>query len=139
MTTGNQRNRPGRLLVAFAAVGSLVLAGCSNSNPDGPAQADGTKATTKAPPADAHAAEIKAERDKLSPDDRALVDAQEWCAISTDSRLGSMGPPLKVTVKDQPVFICCKGCQKKALADPDRTLAAVVELKAKAETDRERK
>ena len=50
-----------------------------------------------------------------------------------------MGPPLKVTVKDQPVFLCCKGCQKKALADPDKTLAAVAELKAKAKADRERK
>ncbi len=138
MPSRNYFARPGWLLAAFAA-GSLVLAGCSNNTPAGPAPADAAKATTKTPPADAQAAEIKAERDKLSADDRALVDAQEWCAVSTDSRLGSMGPPLKVTVNDQPVFICCKGCQKKALADPDRTLAAVAELKTKARADRERK
>ena len=131
MTTGNRLKRPGWLLAAFVA-GSLVQAGCSDSNTGSPAQADATKATTKAPPADAHDAEVKAEREKLSPEDRALVDAQEWCAVSTDSRLGSMGPPLKLSVKGQPVFVCCKGCQKKALADPDKTLAAVADLKAKA-------
>ena len=134
MTSRNNFARPGWRLAAFAAVGSLVLAGCSNPNTGTPAPAD-----AKAPPADAHAAEVKAERDKLSADDRALVDAQEWCAINTTERLGSMGPPLKVTVKDQPVFLCCKGCQRKALADPDKTLAAVAELKAKAQADRERK
>lgn len=138
MTSRTHFARPAWLLAAFAA-GSLVLAGCSNNNPAGPAPADATKATTKTPPADAHDAEVKAERDKLSADDRALVDAQEWCAVSTDSRLGSMGPPLKVMVRDQPVFLCCKGCQRKALADPDKTLAAVAELKAKAQADRERK
>ncbi len=138
MPSRNYFARPGWLLAAVAAVGSLVLAGCSNPNTGHPAPAD-AKATTNAPPADAHAAEVKAERDKLSADDRALVDAQEWCAINTTERLGSMGPPLKVTVKDQPVFLCCKGCQKKALADPDKTLAAVAELKAKAKADRERK
>lgn len=133
MTAGNRFCRPGWLLAAFAAV-SLALAGCSNGNTGGPAPAD-----AKAPPADAHDGEVKAERDKLSPDDRALVDAQEWCAINTTERLGSMGPPLRVTVKDQPVFLCCKGCQKKALADADKTLATVAELKSKAQADRERK
>lgn len=43
-----------------------------------------------------------------------------------------MGTPVKVMVKEQPVFLCCKGCRRKALADPDRTLAKVDELKAKA-------
>jgi len=42
-----------------------------------------------------------------------------------------MGVPVKVMVKDQPVFLCCKGCQKEALADPDKTLARVKELRAK--------
>jgi hypothetical protein len=139
MTTGNRLTRPGWLLAACVAAGSMVLAGCSGGGkgPD-PAPAGDTKATTKGP-ADSHEAEVKAERDKLSPEDRALVDAQEWCAVSTDERLGSMGPPLKVMVKDQPVFICCKGCQRKALADPDKTLATVAELKAKAKAEREKR
>lgn len=49
-----------------------------------------------------------------------------------DTRLGAMGPVINLTIKDQPVFVCCKGCAKKALVNPDRTLAKVVELKARA-------
>ena len=43
-----------------------------------------------------------------------------------------VGTPVKVMVKDQPVFLCCKSCRKKALADPDKTLAKVKQLKEKA-------
>ena len=75
--------------------------------------------------------DVAAERAKLSPEDRALVDAQEWCAVSTDERLGAMGPPLKLDINGQPVFVCCKGCKRKAEANPDKTLATVAELKAK--------
>jgi hypothetical protein len=39
-------------------------------------------------------------------------------------------------VKDQPVFLCCKGCQKKALADPDKTLAKVKELRDKVKAEK---
>jgi len=126
MDSGTQTRWPGRLLAALAATAALGLAGCSGE------KAGGTRATARASPAEPPDAEVQAERDKLSPEDRGLVDAQEWCAVTTDSRLGSMGPPLKLSVQGQPVFVCCKGCQKKALADPDKTLAAVAELKAKA-------
>jgi hypothetical protein len=48
---------------------------------------------------------------------------------------GSMGVPVKIMVKGQPAFLCCKGCQETALADPDKTSAKVEELKKKtAET-----
>ena len=58
-----------------------------------------------------------------------------FCATEPENRLGDMGVPIKVTLKDkegkdQDVFICCKGCEKKALANPDQTLAKVTELKA---------
>ncbi len=139
METGKRAGVTGWLVAALAA-GPLVLAGCSGGD-KGPGKAPvaDAPATHQAAPAGGHDAEVRAERDKLPPEDRALVDAQEWCAISTGERLGSMGPPLKVTVKDQPVFICCKGCQKKALADPDKTLATVAGLKAKAKAEREKK
>jgi hypothetical protein len=52
--------------------------------------------------------------------------------IQTEERLGGMGTPVKVMVKGQPVFLCCKGCRKEALAQPDKTLAKVKELKEKA-------
>lgn len=76
--------------------------------------------------------EIKEARAMLSPEDRKLVDAQEWCPVMTDNRLGVMGVPFRLMVKDHPVFLCCKGCQRKALADPEKTLAKVEEFKKKA-------
>jgi hypothetical protein len=75
--------------------------------------------------------EVKAARGTLSPEDQKLVEAQEYCAVTNESRLGEMGEPLKIMVKGQPVFLCCSGCRKRALADPDKTLARVEELKAK--------
>ena len=75
---------------------------------------------------------IQANLAKLSPEDRKLAEAQKWCAVENDNRLGSMEAPVKVMIKDQPVFLCCKGCKKEALAEPDKTLATVKELKAKA-------
>ncbi len=80
--------------------------------------------------------EVAVERAKLNPADRALVEAQEWCVVSTDERLGAMGAPIKLDIKGQPVFVCCNGCRRKAEANPDKTLAKVEELKAKAKADK---
>ena len=67
---------------------------------------------------------------KLSADDRQLAEAQKLCPISNEA-LGEMGVPLKVTIKDQPVFLCCKGCVSEAKAHPDETLAQVQKLRAR--------
>src|SRR5262249_50842510 len=72
--------------------------------------------------------DVMAERAKLSPEDRKLVDAQEWCPI-TKMRLGSMGPPIKIILKSQPAFLCCPNCPDAARSDPDRTLAEVARLR----------
>ncbi len=77
------------------------------------------------------AAETEATFAKLSPADRRVAKAQGFCAVMADNPLGSMGTPIKIMVKDQPVFLCCAGCRRKALANPDRTLATAAELKAK--------
>jgi hypothetical protein len=74
------------------------------------------------------AAKIKANLAKLSEEDRELAQAQGFCPVMVKNRLGVMGPPLKVMVNDQPVFVCCKGCERKALANPDRTLQIVAHL-----------
>ena len=65
----------------------------------------------------------------LNKEDRSLVDSQKYCAIMTDSLLGSMGAPLKVEVNGKPVFLCCKGCRAKALRDAEATLATVAKLR----------
>jgi hypothetical protein len=64
---------------------------------------------------------------KLSKEDRAFAEQQMSCPVS-NGRLGSMGTPPKVTVQGKSVFLCCKGCQKQALADPKGTLAKVEKL-----------
>jgi uncharacterized protein (TIGR03000 family) len=71
---------------------------------------------------------------KLSPEDRTLAEAQKFCAVQNGVRLGAMGTPVKVMVKGQPVFLCCRACEERAQSNSDRTLAKVEELKAKAGT-----
>ncbi|MCA8991684.1 MAG: hypothetical protein KDA69_09225 [Planctomycetaceae bacterium] len=59
---------------------------------------------------------------ELSAEDQALVDQQKICPVG-GSELGSMGTPIKVMVGERPVFLCCEGCEKALLADPDKYLA----------------
>ncbi|MCE9562390.1 MAG: hypothetical protein K8U57_10080 [Planctomycetes bacterium] len=68
-------------------------------------------------------------------DDATLIASQRYCPVMPDSQLGDMGTPVKVMVTgkdgvEKPVFVCCKSCKRKAMADPDKTLATVAELKA---------
>jgi hypothetical protein len=71
---------------------------------------------------------------KLNAADRRLAEAQEFCPVQQDSRLGSMGPPVKVMILDQPVFLCCAGCQKEAVKHPSQTLARLEDLKTKGKS-----
>jgi len=77
-------------------------------------------------------AKIKANLAKLDPEDRKLAEEQKFCAVETEHRLGSMDKPVKVMVNGEPVFLCCDSCKKQALADPEKTLAKVKELRAQA-------
>ncbi|HBI46225.1 MAG TPA: hypothetical protein DDY78_25735, partial [Planctomycetales bacterium] len=76
-------------------------------------------------------ADIKANLAKLAPEDRKLAEEQKFCVVQSDTPLGAVGVPVKIMVKGQPVFLCCKTCVKEAQADPDKTLAKLKELKAK--------
>jgi hypothetical protein len=73
-------------------------------------------------------AAIAANLAKLKPEDRKLAEAQKFCAIQTKNRLGGMGVPVKVMIKDKPVFLCCGSCLSKAQANPDKTLTSVADL-----------
>ncbi|HEX7380031.1 MAG TPA: hypothetical protein VF278_23120 [Pirellulales bacterium] len=66
---------------------------------------------------------------ELSKADRAAAEAQRYCAVRTGHRLGSMGAPVKVNVAGQEVFVCCRGCSKKATANATATLDSVKKLK----------
>jgi hypothetical protein len=100
-----------------------ILAGCQREAPKkGGGPAAGVESGDEA--------DIKASLAKLSPEDRKLAEAQKFCAVrGKDSRLGSMGPPVKIMLKDEPVFLCCKNCTKKAEEHPDETLARAKEFK----------
>ena len=60
---------------------------------------------------------------------RAAVEGQKYCAVANNSLLGSMGAPVELSIDGQSVYLCCKGCAKKAQANPDETLAKVVQLR----------
>ncbi len=106
----------------------LCCAGCKRR-----AMADPTKtlATVEALKAKVEAAMIEHNLVEFSEEDRALVLAQGYCPMMPESRLGVMGPPVKLTVADQTIFVCCEGCSKDAAANPEQTLKVVEELQAK--------
>ena len=105
------------------ALGSVYFGGSGGS------QAKGTKVSTVRPSTPENpAAIIKAGLAQLTPEDRKLAEAQGTCPISKN-RLGSMGPPVKVLIDGQIVFLCCPACKEKALANTKQTLATVADLK----------
>jgi multidrug efflux pump subunit AcrA (membrane-fusion protein) len=81
-------------------------------------------------------AKVKAELAKLSASDRPLAEAQGLCP-ETGKPLGSMGMPVKVMLKGQPVFLCCEGCEDNARVNPEQTLAKVEKLKAKEKSQKQ--
>lgn len=91
--------------------------------------ASGCARESSSPPPPDKEAKIKASLDKLDSADRKLAEEQKYCAVETENRLGSMDKPIKIMIEDQPVFLCCKGCEKRALKDPDKTLDTVKKLK----------
>jgi hypothetical protein len=80
-------------------------------------------------------ASIRANLAKLPEADRKEAETQKYCAVETDDRLGAMGVPIKITIRNQPVFLCCKGCVDSARKDPEKTLAKVKEMQAKAKAE----
>ena len=108
--------------------------GCADRNA-GPDKTDAPKGDGELPTMTAKEKKIEAARAKLSPEDRALVDAQDYCAVTPEQKLGAMGVPLKVMIKGRPVFLCCKGCKGTAEDEPDATLEAAERLKAKVRSE----
>ena len=120
---------PRILSVTSVASLALFLTGCGtaqNGTPTAAPQAQHANYNEKE--------EQQANLAKLSDEDRPLAEAQGYCVVTSEP-LGSMGPPLKLIVNQQPVFVCCKGCEKKAQSNPDKTLAKVEELKAQVKSE----
>jgi Cu(I)/Ag(I) efflux system membrane fusion protein len=76
-------------------------------------------------------AKITASLATLSDADRREAEAQKFCPILSSNKLGSMGPPVKLTIEGECVFLCCGGCKDSAMENPAATLAKVAALKGK--------
>lgn len=87
-----------------------------------PSLIDPTKAKARPELDEAESAKIIAALSKLSAEDRALAESQKICPV-TKLPLGSMGTPPRVDVKGRLIFICCKGCENRLVAEPDKHLA----------------
>jgi hypothetical protein len=134
--------RTHRLAVLMLAA---ALVGCDSSPapapaPAGPQNTPSSPAAPGAKPAETKSADAKPvkpldvagtklsddeikEISKIEPEnDRKIALEQKLCPISGD-HLGSMETPVKVTLKDQAVFLCCAGCKKDAEAKPAEALA----------------
>ena len=51
-------------------------------------------------------------------------DLLKTCPVSGD-KLGEMGDPFKFVYKGQEVKLCCSGCKKDFLKDPDKYIAKI--------------
>jgi multidrug efflux pump subunit AcrA (membrane-fusion protein) len=100
----------------------------SSSGPAG----DHRSATTAARPSMMRDedAKVQATLAKLDAEGRRLAEEQGYCPV-LNTRLGTMGVPVAVTLPGGKVFVCCKGCVKPARSDEKVTLAKVAELKAR--------
>jgi membrane fusion protein, copper/silver efflux system len=108
------------------AAGSIYFGGSSGAK--GSTASTAVRSTTPEDPE----AKIKATLARLSPEDRKLAEQQRTCPILKDSRLGSMGTPIKLALAGESVFLCCSGCKGQAMADPDKTAARVRELRSQS-------
>lgn len=135
-------------LAGILVVSILTLAGCGGSaSQDGPkanpaaatSSSSGSccttrdhsqAATTASSGGGTVAATGKSGLAKLSAEDRALAEKQRTCPV-TDEPLGSMGAPVKVTIKGRTVFLCCAGCEDELKSDPDKYLAKLKNVTTK--------
>lgn len=133
LVTGDQVVSSGSFLIDAEtrlnpAAGSIYFGG-SGGGKETPSSVTTTRPTTPADPD----AKIAAALAKLPAADLAIARSQRFCPVLTSSRLGSMGTPVKLTIRGQTVFVCCTGCREEAIKEADRTLQRVKQLQSKPE------
>lgn len=117
------------LATVFIGLLGLFMIGCTSSQPTATptVPADQSSDTHSEHGHDSEVGssdmdKMKAELAKLPEGDRQAAEKQHMCPVS-EEMLGTMGAPLKVTVKGQDVWLCCKGCKDRLLKSPDEYLA----------------
>ncbi len=106
------------------AAGSIYFGGSGGAKDASAAIAQARPSTPDDPDVKIHAALAK-----LSPADRQLAETQRLCPI-LNSRLGSMGKPVKLTIRGEPIFLCCDACREKALKQGEETVQKVKTLRS---------
>ncbi len=96
------------VVALFCALGLLELAACGDGH-DHSTHEHG-KPAVKSPEASAAGVDPNA---KPYPLDTCIVSG---------GKLGSMGEPMKFAYKGQEIKLCCKGCEKKFYAEPEKHL-----------------
>jgi Cu(I)/Ag(I) efflux system membrane fusion protein len=106
------------------AAGSIYFGGSGGSK-------SGSSSVTTVRPStpDDPDAKIAASLAKLSDEDRREAEAQKFCPVLKDGRLGAMGVPIKLIIQGKPVFICCEACKDGATENPVDTLSKVAAIK----------
>ena len=87
-----------------------------------PSLIDPTKVKPGAEPEEAPSDKLIAALSGLPAEDRSLAEAQRICPV-TKMALGSMGTPPKIDLDGREVFLCCKGCEGRLRAEPQKYLA----------------
>ncbi|MDB5347359.1 MAG: cusB [Schlesneria sp.] len=108
------------------SAGSIYFGGSAGSKSGG-----GTVTTVRPTTPENEDAKLLAAFKKLTPDDRAIAEKQKYCPILENSRLGSMGVPVKVMVDGKPVFVCCPACEKPVTDKPQEALKKLEQMKSR--------
>jgi hypothetical protein len=110
-----------QVCLGFTLLFPAALVGCTSepAAPPTPAMSEADKAK-----------DIESAMAKLSPEDRALAEAQKVCPVSGEP-LGSMGAPIALEVNGRKVFICCDSCRQPMADEPEKYLT---KLPAPSET-----
>lgn len=98
----------------LSLVALALFAGCAGSEPAAPVTAEPAGMPADyVPPAEAV---------ELSAEDKAAAEKQGVCPV-TGEKLFGHGTPVKVSIKDRTVFLCCQPCEEALKGDPDKYLA----------------
>ncbi len=106
---------------------ALCCSGCLSSFQEHPEKYLPVKPLEKMKKKSAEELLIEKNLSKLSKTDFALVQEQKLCP-SSGQPLGSMGVPIKISLKGKSVFICCDGCRHEVENQPEQTLKKLAEI-----------
>jgi membrane fusion protein, copper/silver efflux system len=123
------RLNPAAASTYFGASGSPQSGGGSAA-PVTQKQASAKPAQAKTPVSVMPSEEDLKNIDQMPAEDRAPAKVQAACPV-TGFALGSMGVPIKITLRDKTVYLCCKGCIGKAKRDPEGTLKKLEEIRTR--------